>query len=52
MADNDGILPKPSAVTLKADFNNRLKKAQHEALLGIYFRSSEYTSRTCVSFLA
>ena len=31
----DGDLPKPSAVTLKADFNKRLKTAQQEALLGI-----------------
>jgi hypothetical protein len=29
------VLPKPSAVTLKADFSKRLKKAQQEALLGI-----------------
>eukprot|EP01036_Dinobryon_divergens_P025780 gene25780-34363_t len=30
----NGVLPKPSAVTLKADFSKRLKKAQQEALLG------------------
>lgn len=34
LLEDDDILPKPSAVTLKADFGKRLQKAQEEALLG------------------